>query len=185
MAEVKGVLVKAQREFLVERYGKDSMERSTATLDPDDAALVQRKFLDSSFYPYKTIIALGRLARALASHGRSTPEEMGAFIAAFVFKGVYKPLVAPSPAAMVAKMSWITEFFYRDTQKIESAMNGDKSCVVTYRYEGEVRPTRAVCRSNAGFWRRTLEMAGAPHVQGAHPVCLVDGGDRCEFRFSW
>lgn len=185
MAEVKGVLVNAMRAFLRERYGNDAVQRAAGTLAPDDAALIQRKFLDSSFYPYATMVALRRLTRAVAPDARSTPDELGAFIAEYVFKGVYKPLLPASPVAMVEKMSWVKDFFYRDTDKIEAHMTGGSSCVVTYQYEEGIRPTHAVCKSTAGFWGRTLELAGATKVRREHPACIADGAERCQFTFSW
>lgn len=75
MAEVKGVLVNAMRMFLVDRYGKSAIDQALTALDPNDASLIQNRFLDSSFYPYATMDALRRLARALSASRPMTLDE--------------------------------------------------------------------------------------------------------------
>ncbi len=185
MAEVRGIVVNAMTTFLVARYGKGGVDEAIAALDPKDAALVQKRFLDGSFYPYVTIIALRRLARALSSRKAITGDELGAFMAEHVFQGVYKPLLASDAPKMVEKIAWLKDFFYRDTDRIAGAMSGDHSCNLTYRYEEGIRPTRGTCRSLMGFWGRALEMAGHRKVSSLHPVCIAEGADRCEFQFSW
>ena len=185
MAEVKGVLVSAMTAFLVGRYGKESVEEATKALSAEDAALVRRRFLDSSLYPYATMVALRRLARVLAARGPLTGEEIGQSIADYVFKGVYKPLLTPDPVRMVEKIGWVKDFFYKDTDKVDAHMTGNSSCALVYHYEEGIRPTRATCNSLIGFWGRTLELAGARKVTATHPVCIAEGDDRCEFTFSW
>jgi hypothetical protein len=186
MAEVKGVLVSAMKAFLVDRYGKSAIDQALTTLDAKDASLIQKTFLDSSFYPYPTMVALRRLTRVLSASRPTTGDELGAFIAEYVFKGAYKPLLAKDPVTMVNKIGWVKDFFYRDTDRVEAAMSGDSSCVLVYRYEEGIRPTRGVCQSLAGFWRRTLELASGLKVAAAtHGICIAEGADRCEFKFSW
>ncbi len=185
MAEVKGVLVRAMSAFLVERYGASAVDAAITTLKPEDASLIQRKFLDSSMYPYETMVALRRLARALSAEHPANPEEIGQFIAEYVFQGVYRPLLAKDPAAMVEKIAWVKDFFYHDTEKVEVSMTGDSSCTLIYRYEEGIRATRGACKSLAGFWRRTLELAGGGRVASTHTACIAEGADHCEFKFSW
>lgn len=185
MAEVKGVLVSATTAFLVGRYGKEAFEEARKTLSAEDAAVLDRRFLDSSLYPYATMVALRRLARVLSARGPLTGEEIGESIADYVFKGVYKPLLTNDPVRMVEKIGWVKDFFYKDTDKVDAHMTGNSSCALTYHYVESVRPTRATCNSLIGFWGRTLELTGAGRVAGTHPVCIAEGGDRCEFTFSW
>jgi hypothetical protein len=185
MAEVKGVLVTAIRAFLLDRYGKSAVESGIAALDPTEAALIQRPFLGSSFYPYATMVALGNLTRILGTTKRTSGQELGKHIADYVFTGPYKPLLAQDATLMVKKISWLKEFFYRDTNTIESAMNGPASGVVVYRYHDTNPPTRGVCRSLGAFWGRALELAGGVTITGTHPNCVAEGADRCEFKYTW
>lgn len=185
MAEVRGILVAAIRAFLLDRYGKSAIEQASTTLDPNEAALIQKTFLDSSFYPYATMEAMGNLARALSPIRHTKGQELGRFIAEYVFKGAYKPLLAKNMGQMVGKIGGIKDFFYRDASTIDSAMTGDTSAEVVYRYTEGVRPTRGACRSLGAFWGRALELASGTSVSGSHPTCIAEGGDRCEFKYSW
>ena len=185
MAEVRGILVAAIRAFLLERYGKSAIEQATTTLDPQEAALVQKTFLDASFYPYLTMEAMGNLTRALSPIRHTKGQEVGRFIAEYVFKGAYKPLLARDMSHMVEKIGGIKDFFYRDASTIDSAMTGDSSAEVVYRYTEGVRPARGACRSLVAFWGRTLELASGITVSGSHPACVAEGGDRCEFKYVW
>ena len=183
MAQVKGVVVNAMLAFLHETYSREAVEKAVTVLSPEDASLLRRRFLDSSAYPYDTWVALRHLMRSLTNR-RGDAEAVGAYVATYVFTGPYKPLLAKSPEEMVHKISSIKDFFYRDARDIEGRMTGPSSCVITYHYESEVRPTRAVCISNLGFWGRVLELSGGRKVTSTHTMCYCDGADRCEFSFS-
>ena len=185
MAEVKGILVTGMRTFLVDRYGKNVVDQALLTLADKEAKLVDKTFLDGSYYPYDTMTAMAGLTHALNPIRKTTGQEMGAFLADYVFKGPYKPLLAKELVPMVEKIGWIKDFFYRDTNDVEAKMTGDRSCVVIYRFQNGIKPTKGLCRSLNAFWGRTLELAGKVKVGGSHPVCSGQGQDRCEFRYSW
>lgn len=185
MAEVKGVLVTGMRAFLLDRYGKGVVDQALATLDDRDAKLIKRPFLDGSFYPYDTMTAMADLTHALNPIRKTTGQEMGKYLAEYVFKGPYKPLLTKEVVPMVQKIAWIKDFFYRDTNDVESKMTGDRSCVVIYRYSHGIKPTRGLCRSLGAFWGRALELAGGMKVSATHPTCIVEGRDRCDFAYSW
>ena len=185
MAEVRGILVAAIRAFLLDRYGKSAVEQAVPKLDPTEAALIQKTFLDSSFYPYATMEAMGNLTRALSPIRHTKGQELGRFIAEHVFKGPYKPLLAHDMEHMVGKIGGIKDFFYRDASTIESTMTGDSSADVVYLYQAGIRPARGACRSLVAFWGRTLELASGVTVSGSHPLCVAEGGDRCEFKYVW
>jgi hypothetical protein len=185
-AEVRGVLVSGFKSYLNKTYGSAAMERGITTLPSEEQALINRKFLDASFYPYETMVALRHLMRALATEQKKgSPEDLGGFLAEYAFTGVYKPLLAKDARTMVSKIPWVKDFFYKDLEKVEAAMTNDASCRVTYRYEEKVRPARAVCLSLGNFWSRALQLAGGTNVTFTHPVCICDGADHCEFSFSW
>jgi len=185
MAEVKGVLVTGMRTFLLDRYGKGVVDQAVTTLDDKDAKLIKRTFLDGSFYPYDTMAALAELTHALTPIRKTTGHELGTFLAEYVFKGPYKPLLAKEVVPMVEKIGWIKDFFYRDANDVESKMTGARSCVVVYRYAPGIKPTRGLCRSLSAFWGRALELAGGAKVTATHPACIAEGGDRCDFVYSW
>ncbi len=185
MAEVKGVLVTGMKTFLLNRYGKNVVDDALTTLGGNEASLIKKTFLDGSFYPYDTMAAMAGLTHALNPVRKTTGQELGAFLAEYVFKGPYKPLLAKEVVPMVEKIGWIKDFFYRDTNDVESKMTGDRSAVVVYRYSHGIKPTLGLCRSLSAFWGRTLELAGNIKVAATHPTCIVEGRERCEFRYTW
>ena len=185
MADIKGVLVSGMRAFVLERYGKAAVDQAVAKLDPNEAALVKRTFLDGSFYPYSTVTAMADLIQSLAPIRRTHGQELGNWLAEYVFKGPYKPLLTRDVPRMVEKIAWIKDFFYRDANNVESAMTGASSCKVVYRYQNGVRPTRGVCRSLGAFWGHTIELSGGMKVAATHPTCVAEAGDHCEFMYSW
>jgi predicted hydrocarbon binding protein len=186
MAEIKGALLKAWISFLNERYGAQAVQRATAGLNPSDRALLATQFLDSSWYPYDTLHSLRRLTRPLVTSGDGDlAPAIGRHMAQQVFTGVYKSLLVGDPIKQVQKFAWISEFFFRETRKLETEITGAQSCVVRYRYEGGANPTRAICASLLGFWSRTLELAGARNLKGAHTKCVAEGASCCEFVLEW
>ena len=189
MAEVRGILVNAMKAFLKDTYGAEAVEKSLSASPPEEAALIRRKCLDASFYPFEIMIALRRQMRVLAANspaGAATlPEQCGAFLADHVFRGVYKAFMANDAEAMVAKVPWVKDFFYKDLEQVTAEMTGPSSCRLTYRYEPGVRHGRAVCKSLGAFWSHALELAGGKKVATSHGVCISDGADRCEFELRW
>ena len=185
MADVKGVLLTGMKAFLLDRYGKDAVEKAVDTLKPTDAVLVKKTFLDGSFYPFATMTAIAGVAHALSPIRKTTGQELGTFLAEYVFKGPYKPLLAKDVVPMVQKIGYIKDFFYRDANMVESSMTGDASCLVVYRYAPGIRPTRGLCRSLGAFWGHALELAGGAKVAATHPTCIAEGRERCDFVYSW
>ncbi len=185
MASVRGVLVSAMKSFLTQQYGAAAVTAATNELPPEEIALIQKRYLDASMYPYEAMIALRHLMRPLATKHPNAASDLGAFLADYVFKGVYKPLLTKDPSAMVSKIPWVKDFFYNDLERVEASMTGPSSCRLIYRYEQGVRQTRSGCQGLGSFWARTLELTGAGKVAVTHSVCVRDGADRCEFTLTW
>ena len=185
MADVKGVLVAGTRAFLLHRYGKPAVDQAIGALPAADASRVNRPFLEGSFYPYATMDAMAELIHALAPIRRTKGQELGTFLAEYVFKGPYKPMLTKDVPRMVEKISAIKDFFYRDANTVESTMTGDRSCRIVYRYQNGLRPTRGLCRSLSAFWGHVIELAGNIKVSAKHSTCIAEGGTRCEFTYAW
>jgi len=186
MAEIKGILLNAWIDFLKNRYGEQALSQALSTLSVEDRLLFSSRFLASSWYPYNTLQALRRLTRPLVTPAEQRLSvEIGRFMAEYVFTGVYRSLLVKDPIKQVEKFSWIRDFFFNETRKLETEIDGNSRCLVRYRYEPGTKPTRAICESLNGFWSKTLELAGASHVRSSHRKCVTDGGSCCEFAFEW
>ena len=186
MAEIKGILLNAWMEFLKNRYDEQAVAQALRTLSVEDRLLFSSGFLASSWYPYNTLQALRRLTRPLVTPAEQhLSEEIGRFMAEYVFTGVYRSLLVKEPIKQVEKFSWIRDFFFNETRKLETEIASSSRCVVRYRYEPGTKPTRAICESLGGFWSRTIELTGASRVRSSHRKCVTDGGSCCEFAFEW
>jgi predicted hydrocarbon binding protein len=185
MAEIRGVLLTAWVDFLKQRYGEQALTDSLQQLSPDDRMLVSRTFLPSSWYPYDTLHALRRLTRPLATAAdRDLAGEIGRHMAQHAFTGVYRSLLTTDPVMQVEKFKYIGEFFFREARTLETVISGN-TALVRYHYQPGVRPTGAICASLAGFWSRSIELAGASNVRSAQTKCVARGDDCCEFSFDW
>jgi len=186
MAEVKGVLLNAQTLFLKNHYTDDELERAKATLQPEAAALLKPRYLDSAWYTYDTSVALRHLMRALPPRQERAAVAVGAFVAEHAYTGVYQSLLSKEAAKIVANMRHLHTLVYRDFNTLDAQMSGERSCAIIYRYEADgVKPARAICASLIGFWGRVLELGTGTKVSGGHPACVCEGAERCEFTFSW
>lgn len=186
MAEIKGVLLTAWMEFLKNRYGEKAVADTIEKLRVEDRVLLSSRFLPSSWYPYATLHALRKLTSPLATEAdHDLSAEIGRHMAQYVFTGVYQSLLVKDPAKQVTKFTWIKDFFFRETRTLETEITGERSCIVRYRYEPGATPTNAICESLAGFWSRTLELAGAFGVTCIHPKCVANRAAYCEFVFDW
>jgi hypothetical protein len=186
MAEIKGILLTAWMDFLKTRYGSQAIGIAINTLDRENLLLVSAPFLASSFYPYTSLYALRKLTRSLAtSADKNLSVEIGRVMAEHVFTGAYRSLVAKNPIQQVEKISWVKDFFFKDSLILETELMSECRCLVRYRYDSGARPTSAICDSLKGFWSKTLELSGASNLKAAHPKCAVHGANCCEFVFDW
>lgn len=186
MAEIKGILLTAWMDFLKARYGVEAVTAAILDLDSDDRLLVSAPFLASSFYPYSSLYALRKLTRQFATPAdKNLSVEIGRMMAEYVFTGAYRTLVAKDPVKQVEKISWVKDFFFKDSLILETEVLGESRCVVRYRYDAGATPTSSICESLRGFWSKTLELAGATNLVATHPTCAKKGANCCEFVFDW
>ena len=186
MADVKGVLLSAWEKMLVERYGQDRVAKAKEALSDEDRRFLPMFFLDSNWYAFESLNAMRKLTRLLATRDeRNLSFEIGRSMAKGAFSGAYRSMLMKDPIKQVGKFSQITDFFFREARTLETEITGDHGCAIRYRYEAGAAPNRGMCQSLVGFWSQVLEMAGARHISAAHPKCILNGADCCEFTFDW
>jgi hypothetical protein len=186
MAEIKGILLTAWMDFLKARYGAAAVAAAIENLDSEDRLLVSAPFLASSFYPYSSLYALRKLTRPFATPAdKNLSVEIGRIMAEHVFTGAYRSLVAKDPVKQVEKITWVKDFFFKDSLILETELLDESRCLVRYRYDAGAKPTASICESLKGFWSKTLELAGAANIQANHPTCATKGAKCCEFFFNW
>src|SRR5260370_36258781 len=158
MAKVKGVQVKAVIAFLKNRYGEDSVNAAIGGLPAEVRELLPAVLLDSSWYPYDVLRPIRGISRVLVpGGGEDIARDMGKFIADYTLGGVYRSLLEKDPIKQGEKFSWGHDFFYQYAQKIVTTTLSTSSCLVRYRYEPGLNPTRSTGATSLGFLMRTLE----------------------------
>ncbi|MFL6274764.1 MAG: hypothetical protein ACJ74G_06080 [Blastocatellia bacterium] len=186
MAEIKGVLLNAWVDLLKKRYGDQAVAAASDAVSRKDPSLRSTFFLPTNWYPYSALDGLRRMTQALATPSAPVLSvDVGRYMAEYVFTGVYRTLLAKDPVKQLEKFPSIREFFFHDTHQLEIEHTGEARCIVRYRYEAGVQPTRAVCESLGGFWSKALDLAGASNTRFTHPNCILKGHSCCEFALSW
>lgn len=184
MAQVKGTLINAWKNFLVDRYGEDKLTAAIQLLDTGDRFYLQSPTLDSSWYPVKCQNILGKVTKSLATPAdKDVATELGRYMADYVYAKVYRGLLKKAPNNRRA-IDWFDDVVFRDLRKCEVEMSGPSSCIARYRYL-EGKPTVGQCRSLTAFIARKLELAGYRNVTCVHTRCLATGGESCDFLMRW
>jgi len=186
MAEIRGILLNGWMGLLKEKYAQEQIEDARLELDPEDRGLVSKILLDSNWYPLDTLYAFHGLTRLVAGEGKPIlPIVIGRSMAERAYGGVYRRLPAKDPAKQVEKLSYISEFFFRDTRSLETEIDNHGACHIRYSYPVRKSESRSICLTLLGFWTATIEISGASRVKGAHTQCVGEGAKTCELVFTW
>jgi len=186
MADIRGILLNGWMGLLKERYAQERIEKARSELSPADRSLASKIILDSNWYPLDTLYAFHGLTRSLASRQKPIePVVLGRSMAERAYGGVYRRLPAKDPQKQIEKLSYISEFFFRDTRSLETELDGKGACHIRYCYPVRDAEYRAICLTLLGFWTATIEISGASRVKGAHTQCIGEGAKDCELVFTW
>ena len=186
MAEIRGILLNGWMGLLKEKYAHAQIQEARLNLSPPDRSLASKILLDSNWYPLDTLYVLHDLTWAVARRQKPIlPVVIGRSMAERAYSGVYRRLPAKDPAKQVGKLSYISEFFFRDTRSLETEIDGRGACHIRYSYPVRQNDSLAICLTLLGFWTATIEISGASRVKGAHTKCVGEGADTCELVFSW
>ena len=186
MPQVKGVLLDAWTTLLNERYGRQAVDQALTGLKDADRNLLSPHFLPSSWYPFDTLHSLRRLTRLLATPADGDlVVEIGRYMAQRACTGVYKSLVAKNPVKQAEKLPMVEELLFSGARTMEVEATSASSCLIRLRYQGDLKPTGAICTSHIGFYIRVFELAGAANVNCNHTKCAGGGDEFCEFLFTW
>jgi hypothetical protein len=172
--------------LLKEKYAREEIEKARLRMRPADRGLASKVILDSNWYPLDTLYAFHGLTRLAAGQQKPIlPVVIGRSMAQRAYGGVYRRLPAKDPAKQVDKLSYISEFFFRDERSLEVEIDGRGRCHIRYSYPVREADSRAICLTLLGFWTKTIEISGASRVTGAHTRCVGEGAKACELVFSW
>jgi hypothetical protein len=184
MAQVKGTLVNAWRNFLKERYGEEKVAAAIQSLDEGDRIQLQSPKLDSTWYPMELQQVMGRLTKAVAAPSdKDIALELGRYMADYTYGKVYRTLLMGN-LNRNKDLDWFDDVLFQGLRRCATEKTGPCSSIVRYYYL-EGKPTWGVCRSLVGFLTRQIELSGRQGVTCAHQKCAASGADCCEFLLQW
>ena len=158
--QLKGVQLKACYLFMKKRYGDQAVDAALKSMSPEDQALIPAHLLDSSWYSYSAWRVVTRMMRVIdANAGEGFCLEMGKYLAEYSFGGVYRSLVAASPAKQVHRFNGIHQLGVRNVSDLDAYTISNDSAIVTYRYQKNVKTAASTCATPCSFWGRLLEMS--------------------------
>lgn len=189
MANVKGTTWTSIRDYLLGRFGENSIDVVKAELEPRDREILSMPILPSTWFDYGTYIRFCLTADVVLGKGDgSMLREASAFHARNDLNGVYRifiSLVSPDTVIKNVAKLWGR---YLDCGVATIETRNEKGGVVKGgvlkisdfpdmppRHELEQLP----------FMEECLRMSACTGVRGSHPKCISRGDDSCIYEFSW
>ena len=176
-------MVNGWLSFLREKYGEAQVQQALVSLPAEERAPLERSVLDASWYPIEITHSLQKIQSAVAGK-RQDAEELGSYIAEYSFSRTYKMFLKEDPISLGKKIAASLDFFYRNVHTFECETTGPRSCIMRF-ITVDGKPSKATCVSRLGWWKKTLEMAGAKDAKVTHPRCMRIGDSACDFAVEW
>lgn len=181
---VKGNVLKARREFVVDTFGQEDWERVLESLSEFDRALLKGLITNTGWYPFETAERLDAAIVDVLGEGKwALYEHLGRMSARSNLTGVHRTmLVEGDPLTFLKKAAMIYTFYY-DTGHRTFRSTGQGAGVIT-TYDAETY-SATDCATVVGWYKEALEMCGATGVTIAEEECRAHGGLVCRYRVHW
>lgn len=184
MGRIKGIGYKSELQFVLSKYGEETLGRILAALSAEDQAALRGIILASDWYPQPP---LEHFRQALAKQFIDTDlriiEEMGRFSAEFALTGIYRVFLAVlSPAYGIRKAGNLFPKYF-DSGKASVVEHGPKD--VSLRIVDWPDASATLCALIKGYFEKSLELAGGRMVTVRKAACALRGDPYCEYRAVW
>ncbi len=182
---VRGWVLVSRLAFVRARWGDTAVEEILARLSPQDRAVWTQVDINE-WYELRMIERFEKqVVRYSGEDELRLYEQMGEFSADRAFDpdtGHYRRFLGKPPELFLKlAAAWQNEYY--STGLTEYYPTGVTSCMIRTRYIPYT--TRSNCRSNLGFFRRSIEILNGRNVRAEERRCLLDGDAWCEFHFQW
>lgn len=185
MAEVKGTLIAAKRQYVLKYHGEDTLKKVLAQLkDREAAKRLESVVLKSAWYPFDLWIDLtetidrvvgygdGRLLRQMA---RQTADDD----LTTVYKVYFKSM---QPMHVFDKAAQVWNAYYNSGSLKVTKIDPNTVELEILDFES---PHWVHCESALGWAERSVQLAGMKGVQAEHLECRGRGAGRCRLRIAW
>jgi uncharacterized protein (TIGR02265 family) len=182
---IKGVVVLARRQFVLDRWGEEGWRQVLARLAPADQEALGQILLHAGWYPFE----LGqRLDDAIASvHSphdrRQIFLDMGRASADVNLSQAHRAYVRPGePQFLLRCMPDIYKAYYDTGHRTYEKAGPTAAVLRTYDAENV---TADDCLTVVGWLERATALCGGREVQVRETCCRVAGAPFCEYVIEW
>jgi hypothetical protein len=182
--ESKGFTLQSALAYVESHHGPSGRERLLAALDEPTRQTVSGRLLASSWYPFRTQVALYEaIDRTWGNGDLSLCWQIGRFTAEHEATTIHKLFLKLARLDTWLRVAGTMWGRYYSAGVLEVGEFAPAS--------GELRVkdfnplSKAFCHDLGGWLWRTAEMSGLAGVSVRHEACLLDGAPACLFRASW
>ena len=182
--QVKGSVLHARKEFVIEHFGDQGWQTVLETLPEEDREFWEDVIITSDWYPFEIGERLDKTIVVVLGKGDEFVfEQIGAKSAKRNLTGVHRSFLSPgNPQAFMHQANTIYTYYY-DTGYREYKETGPSSGILTtYNAETFSIPD---CLTVIGWYREALRMCGAHHIKIYEDTCRARGGKFCRYQLSW
>ncbi|MFH1783349.1 MAG: hypothetical protein ABH868_00400 [bacterium] len=171
-------------EFVKKNYSEEGFRRVIETLSPGDRMVLIDNILPVSWRPMSVLSNFLRATQKVLGGGKSKIlVEAGRFSAEHIITRFYRDVIRmTSPSMVIEKIGELWGDFH-DTGDVEISLVTENLAVI--KIIGHEGGNRAFCHFSAGFFEKTLEMAGALQPKVTIQKCEYTGDDCCEYALIW
>ena len=182
--EIKGLILQARKDFVIDNFGEQAWDRILDALPPEDRPKLEDVVLTAKWYPFELGERLDKaIVDSLGGGNEKVFEEIGAKSAQRSLTKVHKSFLTPGdPQAFLEKADVIYKFYY-DTGRREYERTGPSSGVLT-TYDAKTF-SAPDCLTVVGWYKEALKLCGARSVEVVEEECRARGGSFCRYRITW
>ena len=182
--KVKGSGIGYTKEYIVKKYGKETMDRIMSFL-PEDAAATVQNAIPSAWYPIEHMGHLtDGIKRVVGAKERYAVFEISRESAKTTFSTLYKIFFKlGNPSFIMDRVAsvWRNMASEGDLSVVE---RGDKFVVVRLSNFPYRHPDYCGHRLR-GWFHAVLELSGCEITKSKHTKCTSNNDSHCEWRFEW
>lgn len=182
--EIKGLVLSARKDFVIEHFGEEKWETVIKSLPKGDYLALTDIILTAKWYSFGIGERLDRAIVQILGGGKNHIfKEIGAKSAQRGLTQVHKSFITPGdPQAFMRKAGVIYKSYY-DTGRREYEETGPASGILT-TYDAQTF-SAPDCLTVIGWYEEALNMCGAMNVRIVEEECRAEGGKVCRYRCEW
>lgn len=183
-ALVKGNQIKIAKEFILQKFGADAVDRVLRHLDEKSKQVVSKRNLDAGREPEEAFMAyVAAVEKAFGKGDYQLCREMGIYLAKESMPKFYRIFMKLGDPLFIIKRASQVWSQIHNTGRLEVAAVSEKSAsarLIDFKFSN-----KAFCAMLQGFFQGTLELCGSGNIFMREVNCITEGAEFCEFIGSW